>query len=154
MTQSISIDDYTIKFDIWDTAGAERYRSLAPMYYRGAVAAVVVYDITNADSFEGAKSWVAELRSLHSPEVVIALAANKIDLPASLWRVDSAMAREYAEHNNLLFLETSAKTGTNVVEIFHEIGRKIPRNRKNDSDEGFRLNKDETESSASSWCPC
>merc|ERR1712195_323291 len=62
LTQNVSLNDYTVKFEIWDTAGQERYHSLAPMYYRGAAAAVVVYDITNADSFQRAKSWVKELQ--------------------------------------------------------------------------------------------
>ena len=58
LTQTVALDDYTVKFEIWDTAGQERYRSLAPMYYRGAAAALVVYDITAADSFDGAKTWI------------------------------------------------------------------------------------------------
>ncbi|KAF4693254.1 Ras- protein Rab-5 [Perkinsus olseni] len=74
MTQTVSPfpdSPVQIKFEIWDTAGQERYRSLAPMYYRGAAAAVVVYDITSRESFEGAKRWVNELRSSHNPDVVI-----------------------------------------------------------------------------------
>ena len=63
---------------LWDTAGQERYRSLAPMYYRGASAAVVVFDVTSRDSFEGAKSWVKELQRRGDPNVVIALAGNKV----------------------------------------------------------------------------
>lgn len=63
-----------------DTAGQERYRSLAPMYYRGAAAAIVVYDTTSKDSFNGAKSWVKELQRRGDPNVVIALAGNKADL--------------------------------------------------------------------------
>ena len=55
LTQTVALDDATVKFEIWDTAGQERYRSLAPMYYRGAAAAIIVYDITNPDSFAGAK---------------------------------------------------------------------------------------------------
>lgn len=73
LTQTVSLDDCTVKFEIWDTAGQERYRSLAPMYYRGAAAAIVVYDITNPDSFIGAKSWVKELQRRGDPNVVIAL---------------------------------------------------------------------------------
>uniref|UniRef100_A0A2P2KZE9 Ras-related protein RHN1-like n=1 Tax=Rhizophora mucronata TaxID=61149 RepID=A0A2P2KZE9_RHIMU len=61
-TQVLSLNEVTIKFDIWDTAGQERYHSLAPMYYRGAAAAVVVYDITSMESFERAKKWVLELQ--------------------------------------------------------------------------------------------
>ncbi|CAI0628933.1 unnamed protein product [Linum tenue] len=61
-TQVLAVNEATIKFDIWDTAGQERYHSLAPMYYRGAAAAVVVYDITSMDSFVRAKNWVLELQ--------------------------------------------------------------------------------------------
>ena len=71
LTQTITLDDVTVKFEIWDTAGQERYRSLAPMYYRGAVAAVVVYDITSEQSFVGAKGWVSELKRRGDQNVVI-----------------------------------------------------------------------------------
>ena len=69
-----------IKYEIWDTAGQERYHSLAPMYYRGAQAAVIVYDITNANSFEKAKQWIQELKRQGNPDIVIALVGNKLDL--------------------------------------------------------------------------
>merc|ERR1719480_270677 len=77
MTQTVSLGDSVVKFEIWDTAGQERYKSLAPMYYRGAAAAVIVYDITSKESFEAAKSWVVELQNT---ETLIALAGNKADL--------------------------------------------------------------------------
>lgn len=80
LTQSVALESATVKFEIWDTAGQERYRSLAPMYYRGAAAAIVVYDITNKESFNGAKSWVKELQRRGDPNVIIALAGNKADL--------------------------------------------------------------------------
>ena len=80
LTQTVNLDDTTVKFEIWDTAGQERYHSLAPMYYRGAQAAIVVYDITNMDTFVRAKSWVKELQRQASPNIVIALAGNKADL--------------------------------------------------------------------------
>lgn len=80
LTQTVCLDDTTVKFEIWDTAGQERYHSLAPMYYRGAQAAIVVYDITNQESFNRAKTWVRELQRQASPNIVIALAGNKADL--------------------------------------------------------------------------
>jgi small GTP-binding protein len=75
----VPLEDSTdkIQFGIWDTAGSERYKALAPMYYRGAEAAIIVYDITSFESFEGAKSWVHDLKLYGQPNVVIALAANK-----------------------------------------------------------------------------
>merc|ERR1712100_371874 len=126
LTQNVSLNDYTVKFEIWDTAGQERYHSLAPMYYRGAAAAVVVYDITNADSFQRAKSWVKELQRQGSPNIVIALAGNKFDL-ASKRKVDTEEAKEYAKDNGLFFMETSAKTATNVAELFKAIAKKLPK---------------------------
>merc|ERR1711943_119587 len=116
-TQTVALNDTTVKFEIWDTAGQERYHSLAPMYYRGAAAAVVVYDITNSDTFARAKSWVKELQRQGSPNIVIALAGNKCDL-ASKRKVESSEASEYAKDNGLFFMETSAKTALNVEELF------------------------------------
>lgn len=69
-----------LRYEIWDTAGQERFHSLAPMYYRNAQAAVVVYDVTKASSLEKAKSWVKELQRQANPNIVIALAGNKVDL--------------------------------------------------------------------------
>ncbi|KAK7939918.1 hypothetical protein WMY93_003244 [Mugilogobius chulae] len=115
LTQTVCLDDTTVKFEIWDTAGQERYHSLAPMYYRGAQAAIVVYDITNTDTFTRAKNWVKELQRQASPNIVIALAGNK-------------EAQAYADDNSLLFMETSAKTAVNVNEIFMAIAKKLPKN--------------------------
>ena len=105
------------------------------MYYRGAAAAIVVYDITNKESFNGAKSWVKELQRRGDPNVVIALAGNKEDL-VNKRKVEfqvgrhvcstvSAMiqeAQQYAEENGILHMETSAKNATNVKSLFQEIG--------------------------------
>lgn len=85
------VDDTTVKFEIWDTAGQERYHSLAPMYYRGAQAAIVVYDVTNADTFQRAKAWVRELNEKASSVRVMALAGNKVDL-ASQRTVDTQVS--------------------------------------------------------------
>lgn len=126
LTQTVCLDDTTVKFEIWDTAGQERYHSLAPMYYRGAQAAIVVYDVTNPDTFNRAKSWVKELQRQASPNIVIALAGNKADLTAK-HAVDFEEARAYAEENALLFMETSAKTAKNVAEIFVSIAKKLPK---------------------------
>jgi len=80
LTQKCRLEDRVLRYEIWDTAGQERFHSLAPMYYRNAQAAVVVYDVTKAASLEKAKSWVKELQRQANPNIVIALAGNKIDL--------------------------------------------------------------------------
>ncbi|XP_039129068.1 ras-related protein RHN1-like [Dioscorea cayenensis subsp. rotundata] len=79
-SQTLAVSDATVKLEIWDTAGQERYHSLAPMYYRGAAAAIIVYDITSTESFERAKKWVLELQKQGNPNMVTALAGNKVDL--------------------------------------------------------------------------
>lgn len=85
LTQKCRLEDRVLRYEIWDTAGQERFHSLAPMYYRNAQAAVVVYDVTKASSLEKAKTWVKELQRQANPNIVIALAGNKVDLvqPAS-----------------------------------------------------------------------
>ena len=129
LTQQVTIQETTIKFEIWDTAGQERYHSLAPMYYRGAQAAVVVYDITSMESFERAKDWVKELQRQGNPNVVIALAGNKLDMVETR-EVDRALGQNYADENGLIFTETSAKTAANVNELFVAIAEKLPKQPK------------------------
>ncbi|KAJ7071217.1 GTP-binding protein ypt5 [Mycena amicta] len=80
LTQKCRLEDRVLRYEIWDTAGQERFHSLAPMYYRNAQAAVVVFDVTKASSLEKAKSWVKELQRQANPNIVIALAGNKVDL--------------------------------------------------------------------------
>lgn len=112
--------------------------SLAPMYYRGAAAAIVVYDVTNKDSFNGAKSWVKELQRRGDPNVVIALAGNKADLE-SRRKVDLDEARSYADDNGIIHLETSAKTAQNVKELFVAIAQKLPKETKVADREAFPI---------------
>mmetsp|Transcript_5829 Transcript_5829/g.19884 ORF Transcript_5829/g.19884 Transcript_5829/m.19884 type:complete len:135 (-) Transcript_5829:350-754(-) len=116
----------------------ERYRSLAPMYYRGAAAAIVVYDITNKESFNGAKSWVKELQRRGDPNVVIALAGNKADLPNKR-KVEFQEAQQYAEENGILHMETSAKSATNVKSLFQEIALKLPQSPPQSEREAFPI---------------
>ncbi|KAG9100327.1 hypothetical protein FS749_015627 [Ceratobasidium sp. UAMH 11750] len=80
LTQKCRLEDRVLRYEIWDTAGQERFHSLAPMYYRNAQAAVVVYDVTKESTLEKAKTWVKELQRQASPNIVIALAGNKVDL--------------------------------------------------------------------------
>lgn len=130
MTQTVALQESTVKFEIWDTAGQERYKSLAPMYYRGAAAAVIVYDIASKESFDAAKSWIVELQNT---DTLIALAGNKCDLDANR-AVDKQTAQDYANDIGILFMETSAKNGHNVQELFHNIADRLPKHSKEDED--------------------
>lgn len=151
LTQTVQLDDSTIKYEIWDTAGQERYRSLAPMYYRGAAAAIIVYDITNLDSFTGAKSWVKELQRRGDPNVVIALAGNKADLE-SRRKVEFEEANAYAEENGILHLETSAKNANNVKALFVEIAKKLPKTQQQPEREAFPLANNTSENESRNCC--
>ena len=122
--KTINVNDKRYKFEIWDTAGQERYRSLAPMYYRGAKAAVIVYDITDEDTFKGAKTWVSEIQK-KSENCLILLVGNKVDLTMNR-KVDIHMVKDYVEINNIIYMESSAKTGLNVDKIFTTIAENIP----------------------------
>uniref|UniRef100_U5EW99 small monomeric GTPase n=1 Tax=Corethrella appendiculata TaxID=1370023 RepID=U5EW99_9DIPT len=151
LTQTVCIDQVTVKFEIWDTAGQERYHSLAPMYYRGAQAAIVVYDIQNADSFARAKTWVKELQRQASPNIVIALAGNKADLSNSRV-VDYEEAKQYADENGLLFMETSAKTALNVNDIFLAIAEKLPKNDTAGAQQNIRPVQNDQNRQSSNCC--
>lgn len=96
-----------------------RYRSLTPLYYRGASIILVVYDITNEESMKkGVREWVHELRVNGPDDSVLVVVGNKLDMESALREVGENEAREYAEKIGALFFEASAKTGENVMKLF------------------------------------
>ncbi|ORX47419.1 ras family protein [Hesseltinella vesiculosa] len=135
LTKTVDSGDRQIKFNVWDTAGQERFHSLAPMYYRGAQAAIVMYDVTKEDTFGRAKMWVRELQRQAPANIVIALVGNKVDLCNGQQENDNDTAERqtqtedaarYAAECALLFFETSAKANINVEAVFTEIARNVP----------------------------
>ncbi|XP_025097759.1 ras-related protein Rab-5C-like [Pomacea canaliculata] len=141
LTQTVNVGQGSIKLDIWDTAGQERYHSLAPMYYRGAAAAVVVYDINNANTFTRALAWVKELRQQTTNSVLIVLAGNKADLASEHRAVPVEEGRSFAEENGLVFAEVSAKTGMAVQEVFMTIAHKLSRKAEDGVAEGTQKDR-------------
>jgi small GTP-binding protein len=119
-TRSIKCDNKTIKAQIWDTAGQERYRAITSAYYRGAVGALLVYDISKAVTYENVERWLNELRDHADSNIVIMLVGNKSDL-RHLRAVPTEQAAALAEKHGLSFIETSALDSTNVELAFQKI---------------------------------
>lgn len=116
----MQVEGKTVKAQIWDTAGQERYRAITSAYYRGAVGALVVYDITKRQTFENVQRWLRELRDHADSNIVIMLAGNKSDLN-HLRVVAEHDAQLFAEKEGLSFLETSALEAHNVEKAFQTI---------------------------------
>lgn len=123
-TQSMVIDGKRIKAQIWDTAGQERFKAVTSAYYRGAVGALVVYDISRHQSFDNIYHWLEELRVNSDMNVVAMLVGNKCDLE-SLREVSVEEGRSLAEAESMYFMETSALDATNVTQVFHMVVTEI-----------------------------
>ena len=115
-----------------DTAGQERYASLANLYYRGANAACIVFDITNSESFKKAQHWANELQRNTSSSIVVMLVGNKKDL-VSARAVQGEEAQEYADRMGMLFIEASAKSAEGVKDIFEILATKVLESQQQDS---------------------
>ena len=125
-TKSIQAEGKTIKAQIWDTAGQERYRAITSAYYRGAVGALLVYDISKHSTFENVERWLKELRDHAEANIVVMLVGNKSDLkPQRAVPTEEAMAM--AEQHNLAFIETSALDASGVDIAFQNILTEIYR---------------------------
>uniref|UniRef100_A0A8B9RHT0 Ras-related protein Rab-25 n=1 Tax=Astyanax mexicanus TaxID=7994 RepID=A0A8B9RHT0_ASTMX len=123
-TRTVQLNSLTIKAQIWDTAGLERYRAITSAYYRGAVGALLVYDISKHLTYESAERWLKELYDHADPHIVVMLVGNKSDL-ASIRSVPTEDAKDFAEKNGLLFMETSALESTNVDIAFNSVLEEI-----------------------------
>ena len=124
-TKTVQIDDNRlVKAQIWDTAGQERYRSIASSYYRGAVGALLVYDITDRDSFNHVPMWLKEVEENAEKDCLIMLVGNKMDLTEER-SVFVRDGRSFARKNGLAFIETSALDSTGVDTAFQRILQEI-----------------------------
>lgn len=122
--KKLQIDNKNIKTQIWDTAGQERFRSITSAYYRGAHGAIIVYDITNTESFNDVERWLHDLRNNGDEKICIMLIGNKLDLKDKR-TVTEEQGKNKAKDAGLLFIETSAQSSENVNNAFEEIIKKI-----------------------------
>jgi len=122
--RTIELDGKTIKLQIWDTAGQERFRTITSSYYRGAHGIIVVYDVTDQESFNNVKQWLQEIDRYACETVNKLLVGNKCDLTTKKV-VDYTTAKEYADQLGIPFLETSAKNATNVEQAFMTMAAEI-----------------------------
>ncbi len=119
----MKVEKNTVKLQIWDTAGQERFRTITSAYYRGADGIIMVYDVTNQESFNHVADWLTEVNRYASEGTCKLLVGNKSDRPDRA--VSAEEAREYAEKLNIPFLETSAKNADNVEKAFLTMAQEL-----------------------------
>jgi small GTP-binding protein len=118
------VGDHDLEVQIWDTAGQEQYRSLSPVYFRSAAAALLVFDITNRTSFENLDDWLASFRNASSDQAALFLLGNKSDLNEQR-KVESNEGEDWATGHSCRYFETSARTGDGIPEVFKAVVAKL-----------------------------
>jgi len=122
--RTVNIENKTVKLQIWDTAGQERFRTITSAYYRGAHGIIMVYDVTNYESFEHVEEWLNEVNRHASESTLKLLVGNKADLNDDK-KVDTDEAKKFADGLSISFLETSAKNATNVEAAFLTMAKQL-----------------------------
>jgi len=122
--RTIDLDGKTVKLQIWDTAGQERFRTITSSYYRGAHGIIIVYDISDRESFDNVKQWLNEIDRYACENVNKLLVGNKCDMDSKR-QVDFEEAKAFADERSIPFLETSAKDSTNVEKAFIQMASDI-----------------------------
>jgi len=123
-SRNLQIKDKTIKLQIWDTAGQESFRSITRSYYRGSIGALLVYDVTKRETFEGLSKWLEDTRSYANDKTFVMIIGNKIDLEDKR-EVSTAEGEDFAKKMGIPFMETSAKTAFNVEAAFNKTAEEI-----------------------------
>lgn len=132
--KNLELNNKMFNLTVWDTAGEEKYHALAPMFYRGAHGAVIIFDVTNRETFKRAKRWFSELHEFAEKNTKAILVGNKIDLPNRV--ITNEEATELARKYDCNFLEVSALLGTNVNEIFSSLTSSIYQQHKESHKKG------------------
>ena len=120
--KTLEINEKKVKMQIWDTAGQERFRTVVSTYFRGAHGILLLYDVTNRDSFKNLESWLIEIEKNAKEKVLKILIGNKCDLTDDR-DITSDEGKAFALRNGMEFMETSAKMNTNVTEAFETLGK-------------------------------
>lgn len=119
LTHVMKIDGHDVKAQIWDTAGQERFHAMMSTYYRKAVGALLIFDVTDRLSLLGVEKWLDQLLNVAEPGLHAVLVGNKCDIPAPKRVVTTEEAQQFAASHHMSYIETSAKTGMKVEEAFH-----------------------------------
>ncbi|XP_006020550.1 ras-related protein Rab-41 isoform X4 [Alligator sinensis] len=125
LSKTMYLEDRTIRLQLWDTAGQERFRSLIPSYIRDSAVAVIVFDITNLNSFQQTSKWIDDVRTERGSDVIIMLVGNKTDL-ADKRQVSVEEGERKAQELNVMYIETSAKAGYNMKQLFRRVAAALP----------------------------
>ena len=136
--KNLEINNINYRIQLWDTAGQEQFLSITRAYYQNSVCAIVVYDISNEITFTNVKKWISDVRAQSPKNIYIMLVGNKIDL-SDQRKVSYEKGLEFAQSNNVNFIETSAKTGENVENLFYNCTNDIANKIKNNE---YDLNDD------------
>ena len=122
--KNVQSNGKNIKLNIWDTAGQERFKTITAAYYKGSHGVILVYDITDRETFNNISSWINETRKHAGSAVIRLLVGNKCDLTAER-KVSEKEAKEFADQNGLMFFEASAKAKINIEEIFMSLTKEM-----------------------------
>ena len=122
--KTIEVEKKNVKLQIWDTAGEERFRTIISSYYKGAHGILLMFDVTDYDSFESLENWLIEIEKNANKNVIKLLIGNKIDLEENR-KVSYNQAKDFADSNGIQYIETSVKLNTNVNQAFWEIGKEL-----------------------------
>jgi Ras-related protein Rab-6A len=125
LSKTMYLEDRTVRLQLWDTAGQERFRSLIPSYIRDSAGAIIVYDISSRSSFTSTFKWIDDVRAERGGDVVIILIGNKCDLQDRR-EVSTEEAQTKAQEHGVMFLEVSAKLGSNVKALFRKVANALP----------------------------
>ncbi|XP_033996792.1 RAB6B, member RAS oncogene family a isoform X1 [Trematomus bernacchii] len=158
LSKTMYLEDRTVRLQLWDTAGQERFRSLIPSYIRDSTVAVVVYDITNVNSFQQTSKWIEDVRTERGSDVIIMLVGNKTDL-SDKRQITIEEGEQRAKELSVMFIETSAKTGYNVKQLFRRVAAALPgmESMQESSKEGMidiKLDKPQEPQTTEGGCSC